>query len=86
MKTVLLAAALIGAVVAAMADVAGYGDGYAFGRLQCAGTFGGLILAMFVPWFRFSQRRRELRPMAVDGVVVERREQVNSDRRHVSCG
>ena len=78
MKIILIAVFLTGALLAASADILGFGDGIAFGRLQIAGVMGGIILSLLVPWFRWHQRRQPAGPAAAD-MSVDRRE--TSDRR-----
>lgn len=79
MRLTLIAVFLVAALVSASADLLGLGDGLAFGRLQSAGVFGGIILALLVPWFRWRQRRRLAEPTTA-GMGMDRR--MPSDRRH----
>lgn len=80
MRIVLIAVGIVIILVSLLADVAGYGDGLAFGRLQLAGTFGGIILLLLVPWFRFHQRRRAEKLAMAAGAGGEKRGP--DDRRH----
>ncbi|HNW91625.1 MAG TPA: hypothetical protein PKM88_01815 [bacterium] len=78
MRTTLIVTVLAGALLSVTADLIGLGDGMAFGRLQLAGTAGGLLLAAAMPWLRLHRRR--VTPSLAEGSKLDRRHQL--DRRH----
>ncbi len=81
MRTTLIALALIGSLICAVADLCGLGDGVAFGRLQTVGLFAGLVIAILLPQLRLRDRRHH--DEALPGTLGPDR-RMRAERRHAA--
>lgn len=69
MKFLMLVAGLVVLMASALADIVGFGDRIAFGRLQAAGVIGGL--AVFAIWLIMQLRRERPGPLPAADATVE---------------